>query len=47
MLLSVEEINSKYNLNFDEGYKELFDIIIQIFNNKMNLENMIYQTVKF
>ena len=39
MELSVEEINSKYDLKFDENYKELFDIIIQIFNNKMNLEN--------
>ena len=39
MSLSIEEINSKYDLNFDKNYEELFDIIIQIFNNKMNLDN--------
>ena len=39
MSLSMKEINSKYNVIFNKEYEELFDIIIQIFNNKMNLDN--------
>ena len=47
MVLSVKEINSKYDLDFDKSYKEVFDIIIQIFNTEnLILDNYDLSNIK-